>query len=253
MPAIHPDFFAVKLPGSLPNKVLDRAMRVVQCGHADKPTLRSKVMSDGSPFPRALAISFALIVAWNCLAIASAQSGRRAPKTQAPATTPSPESTPATVAALEKPAPALHVVVGIDKFDSFSSVMIGTYNDVLRSCAQRLDEPQAVTVERVDRALSRGEASSRAKREQNAYVVWLTLREDQMSSNRTGTRNNVYIEYVLFAPTTAKVVSSGSVYPRKKGIIPSNDHDVIEASQTVAGRILAALQMHMPTHPLSGL
>jgi hypothetical protein len=100
---------------------------------------------------------------------------------------------------------------------------------------------------------------NRAKAEKNAYVVWLSIREDQMSSRTTGTPNNVYIEYFVFAPTTSKVVSSGSAYPRKRGIIPSSrtpgingDPEVIEAARTVANKILAALQMHIPSRPISG-
>jgi hypothetical protein len=217
-------------------------------------------MSDGSPLQRAFAFSFAIILALSCAATAAAQSGRRAPKsTPVPAAAPLPESTPAPVTASEQPKPVLQIVIGIERFDSFSSISIGTYNDVLRSCAQRLDEPQSVTVERVERSLSRSEASNRAKAEKNAYVVWLRIREDEMSSNTTGTPNNVYIEYVVFAPTTSKVVSSGSAYPRKRGIISSRtpgvngDREVIEAARTVANKILAALQMHIPSRPVSSL
>jgi hypothetical protein len=153
----------------------------------------------------------------------------------------------------------LQIVIGIERFDSFSSISIVTYDDVLRSCAQRLDEPQSVTVERVERSMSRSEASNRAKAEKSAYVVWLRVREDEMSSNTTGTPNNVYIEYVVFAPITSKVVSSGSAYPRKRGTISSRtpgvngDREVIEAARTVANKILAALQMHIPSRPLSSL
>ena len=167
--------------------------------------------------PRAFAFSFAIIVALGCAAAAAAQSGRRVPKsTPAPAVAPVPEPTPASVAASEQPRPVLQIVIGIERFDSFSSISIVTYDDVLRSCAQRLDEPQSVTVERVERSMSRSEASNRAKAEKSAYVVWLRVREDEMSSNTTGTPNNVYIEYVVFAPITSKVVSSGSAYPRKR-------------------------------------
>ena len=218
-------------------------------------------MSAGSPFPRALVFSFAILVALNCFVTASAQSGRRAPKpTPAPAPTTLPEPTPTPATGSEHPKAVLQLVVGMERYDNFSSISIGTYNEVLRSCAQRLDEPQSVSVQRIERPMSRNEATSKAKSEKNAYVVWLRVREDEMSSRTTGSANNVYIEYFVFAPTTAKVVSSGSAYPRKKGIIPSSrtpgvndDRDVIEAARTVANKILAALQMHIPSGPLSGL
>lgn len=214
-------------------------------------------MSNGSPFSRALAFSFAIIFALSCFATAAAQSGRRAAKST-PAPAPLPEATPSSAVALEQPKLALQFIIGIERYDSFSSVSIATYNDVLRSCAQRLDEPQSVTVQQVG-SMSRNEASKRARAEKNAYVVWLRLHEDGMSSSPTGTPGNVYIEYFVFAPTTAKVFASGSAYPRKRGIIPSSrtpgvndDREVIEAARTVANKILAALQMHIP-RPVSGL
>jgi len=217
-------------------------------------------MSVGSPFPRTLAFSLAFIFALGCAATAVAQSGRRSSKSPpAPVAVPTPEPTSAPVAASEQPKPALQLIVGIERYDSFSSISLSTYNDVLRSCAQRLDEPPSVTVERLERPLSRHEAINRAKAEKNAYVVFLRVREDEMSNNQTGTPNNVYIEYVVFAPTTSKVVSTGSAYPRKRGIIPSSrtpgingDREVIEAARAVASKILSALYMHIPSHPVSG-
>ena len=117
-----------------------------------------------------------------------------------------------------------------------------------------------MSVERVERPMTRNEAANRAKDEKDAYVVWLRVGEDEMGSTPTGAPSNVYIEYFVFAPGTAKVVSSGSAYPRKKGIIPSSrnpgvngDREVIEAARAVANKILAAMQMHIPSRPLSGV
>ena len=217
-------------------------------------------MSVGSPIPRAFAFSFAIIFALSCFATVKAQSGRRAPKTTpATAPAPSPEPAPASAVKLEQPKAVLQFVVGIERYDSFSSISIVTYNDVLRNCAQRLDESPSVSAQRVESSMSRNEATNRAKAEKNAYVVWLRVREDNMSSSPTGSPGNVYIEYVVFAPTTAKVVSSGSAYPRKRGMIPSSrtgvngDRDVIEAARSVADKILNAMRMHIPSHPVSGL
>jgi hypothetical protein len=210
-------------------------------------------MSVGPPFPRSLAFSFALIVALGCAATAAAQSGRRAPKSSpAPVAAPTPEPTPAAIA-LEQPKQVLQFVIGIDRYDSFSSISIASYNAALRSCANQLDEPASVSVETVERSLSRGEATNRAKAEKKAYVVWLRIREDDMSSSPTGTSNNVYIEYMVLAPITAKVVSSGSAYPRRRGILPGSrtssiygDREIIEAARAVASKILSAMHMHIP-------
>src|SRR6185295_19261898 len=156
-------------------------------------------MSDGSPLPRAFAFSIAIIFALGCAATAAAQSGRRAPKsTPAPVAAPTPEPTQTPVAASKLPKPVLQFVVGIERYDSFSSISIVTYNDVLRNCAQRLDESPSVSAQRVESSMSRNEATNRAKAEKNAYVVWLRVREDNMSSSPTGSPGNVYIEYVVF-------------------------------------------------------
>ena len=210
-------------------------------------------MSVGPPFPRSLAFSFAFIVALGCAATAAAQSGRRAPKSSpAPVAAPTPEPTPAPIAS-EQPKPVLQFVIGIDRYDSFSSISIASYNAALRSCADRLDEPPSVSVERVERSLSRNEAANRAKAEKKSYVVWLRIREDEMSSSPTGTPNNVAIEYMVLAPITGKVVSSGSAYPRRRGLLPGSgtsgingDREIIEAARAVASKILAAMQMHIP-------
>src|SRR6185295_9851928 len=134
-------------------------------------------MSGGSPFPRTFAVSLALIFALGCAAIGAAQSGRRAKSASAPAVVPTPDPSPAPIV-LEQPKPTLQFVVGIDRYDSFSSVSIASYNAVLRSCSDRLDESPLVSVERLERSMSRNEATNRAKAEKNAYVVWLRLRED---------------------------------------------------------------------------
>ena len=91
-------------------------------------------MSDGSPFPRTFAFSFAHNLCLGCAATATAQSGRRAKSAPAPAA--ASDAGPNTGAiALEQPKPTLQFVVGIEKYDSFSSVSIAAYDGVLRSCS----------------------------------------------------------------------------------------------------------------------
>jgi hypothetical protein len=212
-------------------------------------------MSDGSPFSRILSLSFVIIFALSPVSIATAQSGRRAPKAPTTSATPPavPDPTPVAPVTKEAPKPTLRLVVGIEKYYSFSSVPLSTYDGVLRSCAQRLDEPPSVSVERVQHPMSRNEITKRAKEEKIAYVVWLRVREDEMSSSPTGTPNNAYIEYMVFAPITAKLVASGATYPKNRGVNqgsrlpnPNGDHEFNEAARTTANKILSALQMHIP-------
>ena len=177
---------------------------------------------------------------------ASAQSGRRGAKiTPPPVPVPTPESTTAPVA--EKSKVAIRFILGMDQHESFSSVSLGTAASVRRSCAGRLDEPEWAKVESSQRTMSRSDAIKLAKGEKDGYVVFLRLREDTMSSRTTGTPNNAYIEYTVFAPGTAKVFTSGSTYPsRGRGVVVDprttgmeGDYYLNRAARETADRILS--------------
>ncbi len=151
----------------------------------------------------------------------SAQSGRRTPKT-APKPVPvsTPEPTPAPASSSEKSKGAIRFILGVDQHDSFSSVSLSSAGGVRRSCAARLDEPEWARVEAWQRTMARSDAIKLAKSEKDAYVVWLRIREDTMSSRTTGSPNNAYIEYTVFAPVTARVFTSGSTYPpTRRGVL----------------------------------
>lgn len=213
-------------------------------------------MSTSSTLLRNVAVSFAIVFALSCLSTAQAQSGRRVAKsTSKPVAVANPEPTPAPAASAEKPKPVIRFILGMDQYDSFSSVSLNTFSGVRRSCGQRLDDPEWVKVEVVQRAMSRGDAISRARAEKDSYVVWLRIREDTMSSNQTGTPNNAYIEYTVFAPATAKIVTSGGTYPQhgNKNVILGprtsgidGDYYLNKAARDAADRILAKFRLHVP-------
>src|ERR1700750_2614711 len=56
-------------------------------------------------------------------------------------------------------------------------LIVGTssYDAVLQSCTQRLDDSTAVMVQAVTKGFSRSDAVERAKGETEGYVVWLHL------------------------------------------------------------------------------
>lgn len=214
-------------------------------------------MSACSMLLRNLSVIFVVVVVFGCLSTAQGQSGRQAPKTKSKTVAvpnPEPEPGPVPAASVETFKPAVRFVLGMDKYDGFSSVSLNAFGGVRRTCAQRLDEPEWTTVETAQRPMSRSEATNRAKAEKDSYVVWLRMRADTMSGKQTGTPNNAYIEYTVFAPTTAKVVTSGATYPRarNRGVIPSSrtsdvgDYAFDEAARAAADRILVALRLHKP-------
>jgi hypothetical protein len=163
---------------------------------------------------------------------------------------PTVEPTPAPKPA-DKPKPLLTFIAGIDRFGSFANISMGVYDGVLRSCAERLDDPESVKVEMAQRDMGRAEARNRAKAEKEAYVVWLEIGTDSMS----GDNNTIWIDYAVFAPTTAKLVTSGKTYreSRNKGILRPRTSDVYgdyalnQAARQAAERILASFKIHPPS------
>ena len=202
-----------------------------------------KRYSTSSAFSVILSVA---LVAMCALAIV-AQSGRRVRKPE-PAPVPTPEATPLPTPTVEKEKPAFTFIVGLDKYGDFSRVSLSDYSGVLRSCAQRLNESRAVKADVESRDLSRAGAIQKAKAEKEAYIVWLQLRSNTTSA-RTGVQddpNNVYIEYTVFAPITAKQVTSGNTFPdayrRTPVRIPTSptvgDYYLNQAARGAAERIL---------------
>jgi hypothetical protein len=56
--------------------------------------------------------------------------------------------------------------------------------------------------------VNRGEAIKKAKAETKSYVVWLNLTVDTMARSY----DDLVLEYIVYAPETAKVVTNGRSY-----------------------------------------
>lgn len=205
---------------------------------------------------RTLQAGFCAALVALCFLAAFAQSGRRVRKpTPAPVSVPEPTPTPNKPA--DKPKPALTFIVGMDKFGDFSRIPLGASTAVLRTCAHRLDEPDSAKADITSQDMTRADAIRRAKSEKEAHVVLLNLRPNSLSG-RAGSDDdpyNVYIEYSVFAPTTAKEVTSGRVFPgsyQNKGVIVGpksssvySDYYVIQAAKKTAERILAHFHVNV--------
>lgn len=189
---------------------------------------------------------------------ASAQSGRRLPSSK-PIAAPTPEPTPTPVVK-EKSKPAISVILGIES-DSFFVVPLNYYSAALAGCAERLEESPSVKVSASQRHMSRSEAIKLAKSEKESYVVWLQLRADSLDADRgAANTSDVYLDYVLFAPGTAKQIAAGRTYPgsvRKGGVIANprgrtgniyGEYLVKEAGREAGERILSELRL--PGRPI---
>ncbi len=221
------------------------------------------LMSNVSPLLRLVIIGFAVSLSLVCAAKSGAQSGRRVHKPAAPAATPEP--TPATDNASNKEANVVTFIVGIDEYHGFSSIPFSYYDTIVHACAGRLDDQPSVRVHFAQKDMSRSDAIRKAKAEKEAYVVWLQLQVESLNDDpsRVQNLNTLYIEYAVFAPTTAKQMAWGHTYQQgnRKGPIvvgPSgsggsnvdlSERRLREAARQAAEQILKAMKMGpLPPH-----
>jgi hypothetical protein len=199
---------------------------------------------------------FLLLVAI-CAATAQAQSGRRQPKPPpaAPIPTPTPEPTPEPKA--EQKDPELGFIIGSDRFGTYDNYPISYYDAAMRGCADRLRSGSSAAVSVAQGNMNRGEAIKKAKGETKTYVVWMRLVLDQMSSRSL---DELEIEFVVFAPETAKVVTTGRSYlnanrrgpvivgPTSRGRTGAlyREELIRRAGEDAGERILKALNLNIP-------
>ena len=191
---------------------------------------------------------------------ASAQSGRRVTK---PAQPPPPVTTaePAAVAKpTPAPAPVVTLLVGMDRTDSFSRIPLGATSGVLQSFVDRLKESASLKVIADSRSMSRGEAVEKSKAEKEGNVVWLQVGLGGMGADSGAEVNirEVFIEYLVLAPGTAKTITSGRTYPyayQTRSVIPSTrtsglygDYRYNEAARAAAERVMSIFKV--PTRPV---
>ncbi|HEU4933173.1 MAG TPA: hypothetical protein VFT48_13915 [Pyrinomonadaceae bacterium] len=143
-----------------------------------------------------------------CVLTVQAQSGRRhtKPEPAAPVPTPTPEPTPTPKIEEKKSELLLHI--GADRDDAFATFPFAYYDVVVRGCADRLRAGSSASIEISDRSLNRGEAIKRAKADTTTYVVLLTLKYDSMARSY----DDMVLEFVVFAPSTAKIAVNGRSY-----------------------------------------
>lgn len=205
---------------------------------------------------KTLSLSLALALVAMCALAVFAQSGRRVRRSETAIPAPTPEATPAP-APTPKPESTFTFIVAMEKFGDFSRISLNTYSGVLRSCAARLADSSLVKAETTSREISRADAVRLAKSEKGAHVVWLQLRANNFSGRTTvyDEPNDVYVQYAVFAPTTAKQVTSGNTYPEAyrnaRVRVPTSstqgDYYLNQAARGAAERILDHFHLRLPS------
>lgn len=200
-------------------------------------------------------ITPALLLLAVCVISVHAQSGRRKtnPPPAAPVPTPTPEPTPTPKKDEEKP--EISFLVGTDRNDAPANIPLQLHSAAQRGCADRLRSRSKADVDAPQRDLSRGEAVEKAKASSNTYVVVLTIRLDVMARSY----DDMQLDFVVFAPTTAKVVLTGRSYVNTSRVgpviagpttrLPSGvfrEQWLLQAGEEAADRILKKLNLNLP-------
>ena len=149
-------------------------------------------------------------------------------------------------------------LVAADRHASYSSLPIVFYDTPVRGCADQLRAKSSATVDASQRDMSRGEAIKKAKSETTTYVVLLSLSFDSMG-RMSRTYEDLQLDFVVFAPATAKVVIAGTSYLNgnragplvvgRTGRAPSGvfrEQALRDAGEEAANRILKALHLNIP-------
>ena len=158
---------------------------------------------NNKPFKITLALLFFVL----CALSVEAQSGRRKmpPPPAAPIPTPTPEPTP-TPKKEEKKA-ELIFLVGTDRHQDLGLIPLGFHTAAQRGCADRLRSRSSADVDAPHGDMGRGQAIEKAKKSPNTYVVLISLKIDT-----TVNTDEIILDFVVFAPTTSKVVLTGRTY-----------------------------------------
>lgn len=149
------------------------------------------------------------------------QSGRRqnksAPPPPVPTPTPEPTATPTPPAEDN----SVGFIVGVDRNSAYSYYPVTYYSAVLQGCADSLRRGSSARVEVSERDFDRGQAIKLAKTQTKTYVVFLQLGDGSINPSNSTSDRDLELEFVVFAPETAKVATGGRSYPNatRKGPI----------------------------------
>lgn len=197
----------------------------------------------------------ALLIFALCALSVQAQSGRRKtpPPPAAPVPTPTPEPTPTPKKAGE--AKDILFLVGADRSTAPGQIPLGFHSAAQRGCADRLRSRSSAQVDMAQRDMSRGEAIEKAKASPDTYVVLLTLNYDAVAQSY----DDIQLDFVVFAPVTAKIVITGRSYINSNRVGPVvagpttrlpagafRESWLREAGEDAADRILKKLKLGMP-------
>ena len=159
-----------------------------------------------------------------------AQSGRRSPQPLSPTPKAAPTPEPEKPAPASKPdVPKQMLIVAMD--DLSRSITIPRYmaEDVWNGFMERLRTVSYVALT-VGKEMGNKEASDRAKKETDTFVILLRMETASMDTGSVmgqSSPDNVVVNYAIFAPQTGKVKEHGRVFARSyRSILRSEERRV---------------------------
>ncbi|HVF88768.1 MAG TPA: hypothetical protein VNH22_01800 [Blastocatellia bacterium] len=213
--------------------------------------------SPARPFSREKRARLLMICALSILCLSQsllAQSGRRPIKKDPPPPPAPAETRPEPAPPAEKPAPAAYLIVGADRLGSSMYILPGYVDEAVDACVKRLKKSPSLDT-RGGGTMTRKDAIDRARKEKDAYVVWLEVNVEQNGAE------GVSIGYTIFKPETAQVKTSGRVYLSgsrmgRGGVgvgVPSvnrrlpPEYLMREGGQDVADRVMGNFHVPLPS------
>jgi len=210
------------------------------------------------PTRLAFGVSLALLIALGWFA-ANAQSGRRQAKPAPAAPVPSPTAEPSPSPTPKRSESDVNFLVASGDRGADMLAPLSYQDAATIGCADQLRKRTSLAVDVSHHNIGRGEAIDKAKASKTTYVVLVTLIEDRYSASSSG-NIEFEVDYVVFAPGTAKVVANGRSYenrgaskgpisvgrPRGSTLPTYREAMLRRAGEEAADRILKSLHLSDP-------
>lgn len=181
--------------------------------------------------------------------VGQAQSGRRAPKPLSPPTTtplPKESEQPPTQS---KPAVSRQTLIA--GMDSSLSIPLYMSDAVWSGFIDRFNKVSSVVIS-ADKSMNRKEASERAKKQTENFVVFIQLTTTDVNTGLGQVYlDNLVVSYSIFSPATGKVKENGQVYVHSSRSILSKrlptgragEAQLNDAGRETADRVMALLHI----------
>lgn|GEM_PF-847506 len=206
---------------------------------------------------RAIVTNRNLVAVCFLLAIAitvDAQSGRRSSSGQS--TAPS-VSGPKTVEKTPVRVPKIQLLVSIEDRNQLASVPYYLSDTVLDNCVRRLNDAVEINATVARRSMTRAEASTKAKAQKEAFVIFLQIESDITPSAKQAKNgpDELYVRYTIFEPATARIkqwgrthqqiykTGQGGVSTSAKNSAVYSEYALKQAAREAAERTLEAFEI----------